>query len=290
MVLCLLQRHCLSITAVINITPYNLLPRPPSHLNLQSNLVKQMWQIILLFLFCKWGWRRTKLKGLFSPVRKKQRKDFNLNLPSSKSTAISTMQYIYALSHLAPELQIIIFEWINLKGPRGRTGVRKTITIRKKKVKECQPLNCTVFFLAALFQLIVCNDSRNNILFPNKWLKLKLLQILCRASPWMVGEMHIFSFDYVCSFKLSEREIHFYRNWGTGFALLNNFSGWVPKKKKVRLYQDCPPLWICIDCKVSFILYSWLIDNWWQWMNVWNGGVGPQIHFMELLKNIDVKL
>ena len=136
---------------------------------------------------------------------------------------------------------------------------------------------------------MVCNDSRNNTLFPNKWLKLKLLQILCRASPWMVGEMHIFSFDYVCSFKLSEREIHFYRNWGTGFALLNNFSGWVPKKK-VRLYQDCPPLWICIDCKVSFILYSWLIDNWWQWMNVWNGGVGFQIHFMELLKNIDVKL
>ena len=61
-------------------------------------------------------------------------------------------------------------------------------------------------------------------------------------------------------------------------------------QKKVRLYQDCPPLWICIDCKVSFILYSWLIDNWWQWMNVWNGGVGFQIHFMELLKNIDVKL
>lgn len=107
--------------------------RPPSHWNLQSNLVKQMWQIILLFLFCKRGWRRTKFKGLFSPVRKKQRKDFNLSLPSSKSTAISTMQYIYALSRLALELQIIIFERINLKGPRVRTGIQKAITIRKNK-------------------------------------------------------------------------------------------------------------------------------------------------------------
>lgn len=138
MVLCLLQHHCLNITTVINITPYNLFSRPPSHLNLQSNLMKQMWQIILLFLFCKWAWRRTKFKGLFSPVRKKQRKDFNLNLPSSKSTAISTMQYIYALSHLAPELQIIISEWINLKGPRVRTGVQKAITIRKKKWKSAK--------------------------------------------------------------------------------------------------------------------------------------------------------
>lgn len=79
---------------------------------------------------------------------------------------------------------------INLKDLGVRTAILKAIAIRKK-VEECQTLNCTMFFfLAILFQLIVCNDSRNKIIFPNKWLKLKSLQILCKSSPQMEIDAH----------------------------------------------------------------------------------------------------
>lgn len=105
--------------------------RYKSHFKLQSNLVKQVGQIILSFPFYKWGSCRTRAKELISSARKKQKKDFNLNLLVSKSHGYFS-HAICALSCLASCLQIIIFEWIIFKGPGVRTDVQKAITVTGK--------------------------------------------------------------------------------------------------------------------------------------------------------------
>lgn len=143
-----------------------------------------------------------------SPARKKQRKDLIWTFQLQNSLLF----LLYSVCSTLPSTGASdnYLKWIHLKGPIVRTGVQKAITTRRQ-VKEGQTINCTMFFLASLFQLIVCIGSRNHIICPNKWLKLKLLQILCRTLFLMVGGMYTFSFSYICPFKLSGRKIHFYR-------------------------------------------------------------------------------